>query len=89
MFVAWQRFLAKIANPLDDRAGSVSVPHNVVERLPRLVHVRRLSAEPTQPRLGVQDRSSDRLVHFMGDRGRKLPHRRDAVRVRQLHLRLA
>jgi hypothetical protein len=25
----------------------------------------------------------------MGDRGRKLPHRRDAVRAHQLHLRLA
>src|ERR1700733_11509572 len=31
----------------------------------------------------------DRLVDFMGDRGRKLANGYDAVRVRQLHLHLA
>jgi len=33
--------------------------------------------------------SSDRLVHFVGDRGGELAHRGDAVRVRQLCLHLA
>ena len=31
----------------------------------------------------------DRLVDFMGNRGRQLPHRRDAIDVRELRLRLA
>ena len=38
-FVALRRSLAKIANPVDDRGGSVSIPHNVAERLPRLVRI--------------------------------------------------
>ena len=39
--------------------------------------------------MGVGDCRRDRLVDFMGNRSRQLPHRRDAVRVRQLHLCLA
>src|SRR5580700_6098671 len=39
--------------------------------------------------MGVGDRRCDRLVDFMGNRSRQLPHRRDAVRVRQLHLHRA
>jgi ABC-type uncharacterized transport system substrate-binding protein len=34
---------------------------------------------PAQTGLGVGDDGGERLVHFMDDRGRQLPHRRDAV----------
>jgi hypothetical protein len=85
--VARRSLLAEITNPLNDRGGSVSVPHNVAESLPRLVQIRRLSVQPTQPRLGVQDRSGDRLVHFGGDRRGQLARSRHAGDMRQLGLR--
>ena len=50
---------------------------------------RRLGAKPAQSGVGVGDRRGDRLVDLMGDRGRQLPHGRDAIGVRELHLRLA
>src|SRR5208282_3418070 len=48
-----------------------------------------LPAQPAQSGMGIGDRRGNRLVHFMGDRGRELPYRSDAVRVRQFHLHLA
>ena len=82
----WRRLFDESANPADDGACPVAVPDNAVERLPDLIQIRRVGAQPAQRRLGVGDRSGDRLVHFMGDRRRELPHRLDAVGVRQLHL---
>ena len=35
------------------------------------------------------DHPDERLVNLMSNRGRQLPHRRDAIDVRKLHLRLA
>jgi hypothetical protein len=40
-------------------------------------------------RLGVDDRGSDRLFHFMDDRGQELAHRGHAIGVRELRLQLA
>src|SRR4029077_21000385 len=69
-------------------AARRAVRTNVSRRLPHLLQVRRLAAEPAQRRLSVGDSGRDGLFHFMGDRGRELPHGRNAVRVRQLHLHL-
>ena len=38
--------------------------------------------------MSVVDCRGDRLVDFMSDRGRQLPHRGDAIDVRELRLRL-
>ena len=68
-------------------------------RLPSLTMSRRISrnsfsiehlgAEEAQRGLRVGDGGADRLLHFMGDRGRELTHRGDAISVRELHLGLA
>src|SRR5262249_23993368 len=39
--------------------------------------------------IGVGNYGSDRLVDLVGNRGREVPHRCEAVRVRQFHLCLA
>src|SRR5215813_14178339 len=39
--------------------------------------------------IGVAEHRSERLADFVGKRSRQLPHRRDAVRVRELHLYLS
>ena len=40
-------------------------------------------AEPAQAGMGVRDHRRDRLIDLMGDRGRQLPHGRDAIGVRE------
>src|SRR5271166_370948 len=87
--VASRSFLDVIADPSDDGPCPAAVPDNAAKRLADLVQIRRLGAQPAQPRLGVGERSGDRLVDFMGDRGRELPHCCDTVGVRELRLRLA
>src|SRR5262245_57670721 len=62
--------------------------NGVSERLPHLLQIGRLAAQPAQRRLSVGDGGSYGLFHFMGDRCSELPHGRSAVRVRQLHLHL-
>src|SRR5258707_7875097 len=44
--------------------------------------------KPAQSSRCVGDRRGDRLIHFMGNGGRELSHRRYAVRMRQLDLHL-
>jgi hypothetical protein len=39
--------------------------------------------------IGIVDARRNRLHDFMGNRGRQLPHRRDAIDVRELRLGLA
>ena len=63
--------------------------HDPGERLPNLLQIRRLGVEPEQTGLGVEDRRGHRLADLVSDRGGELPHRRDAVRVRQRGLHLA
>ena len=62
----------------------MTVFNDTTERLPHLLQIRRLTTKPAQSRLSVGDRPGDGLFHFMGDRSRELPHRGDAVGVRQL-----
>ena len=81
-------FLDEGTDPADDVAGAIDVLDDPTERLPDLLDIRLLQAEPAQAGLGIGDRRGDRLADLMGDRGGELPHRRDAVRVRQLHLDL-
>ena len=59
------------------------------EGLPHLLQIRGLTPEPAQRRLSVADGRGDGLFHFVGDRGRELPHGCDAIGVRQLHLHVA
>ena len=60
-----------------------------IEGLPDLLEIRGLRRKPTQSGLGMGDRRGDRLIDLMGDRGRQLPHGRDAIGVRERHLGLA
>src|SRR6267378_3309482 len=46
----------------------------------------RSTTEPAQSGLCVGDRRADRLVDFMCNRSRQLPHRRDAIGVREFRL---
>src|SRR6516225_243954 len=79
-------FFEKRAHPADDLADSIAVSKDTIERLPGLLQIWRFFAQPAQRGSGIVDRCCDRLVDFMGNRGRELPHRRDAIRMRQLHL---
>ena len=84
-----RRLLDEGTDPADDLSGSIAVPDDASERLPRLLQIWRSTIQPAQRRLCVGDRCGEGLVDFMGDRGRELAHGGDAVRVRQLHLHLA
>src|SRR5258705_12968704 len=84
-----RRFFYERADPPDDLARSITILYDTSERLAHLAEIRWFRAHPAQGGLRVCDCRWDRLVHFMGDRGRQLAHRRDAVGVRQRHLRLA
>src|SRR5258706_221236 len=70
-----RRFFYERADPPDDLA--------------HLAEIRWLRAHPAQGSLRVCDCRCDRLVHFVGDRGRQLARRRDAIGVRELQLNLA
>jgi hypothetical protein len=69
------------ANPADDVAGSSSVLDDPTKSLPNLLRIGRLHIEPAQSGLCVGDYRRDRLIDLMGDRGRQLPHGRDAIGV--------
>src|SRR5215471_17481278 len=85
----WRRPLYEITNPANDIARPAAIRNDPVEQVSRLLNVRWLLSQISQRHLGVDDHGGDRLVDFMGDRSRELPHGVDAVRVRQLHLNLA
>ncbi len=83
------RLLDEGADPADDVAGSFAVLDDIGKRLPGLLQIGWLGAKPAQGGMGIGDCRRDRLVDFMGNRGHQLPHRRDAIDVRELRLRLA
>ena len=85
----WGRLLDEGTDPADDVAGSLAVLDDATERLPDLLQIRRLGAKPAQGGIGIGDCRRNWLADFMGNRGRQLPHRRDAIDVRELHLCLA
>jgi hypothetical protein len=67
----------------------MTVLDDTIESILSLLHIGRLAGQPAQAGIGVGDHPGERLLDFMGNRRRQLPHRRDAVDVRELHLRLA
>jgi hypothetical protein len=71
------------ANPTDDVAGSSPIADDPIKRLLNLLRVRWLHIEPAQSGLCVGDHRGDRLIDLMSDRGRQLPHGRDAIGVRE------
>ena len=88
-FLLWGRLLDEGADPADDVAGSMTVLDDTIESVLGLLHIGRLARQPAQAGIGVGDHPGERLLDFMGNRRRQLPHRGDAVDVRKLHLRLA
>ena len=77
--LARQRFLDHAADPANHLAGSLAVLDDTIERLLDLGEIRRLRSQPAQGRLSVGDDRGNRLVDFMGDRGRELAHCRKPI----------
>src|SRR4029079_87928 len=75
------------AYSLHDIPGSLPVLDDLVECLPGLFEIWRPATQPPQSGLGIVNCRIDRLICFMCDRGRQLPHCRDAIYVRELRLR--
>src|SRR3984957_18026455 len=66
----------------------IAVVYYPFDRAARCVQVRSLAIEPAQSSLCVGFDRGERLIQFVGDRGRQLAHRRDAVGVGEFQLRL-
>src|SRR5215831_15886202 len=81
---SWGRLLDEGTDSADDLAGSIAVCKDTIERLPGLLQIWRFFVQPAQRGRGIVDRCCDRLIDFMGNRGRQLSHRRDPVRMCQL-----
>jgi hypothetical protein len=77
------------AYPADNVAGPIAVLDDLIEGVLNFLQIGRPVAKPAQSRIGVGDHAGDRLVDFMRNRGRKLPHGRYAIDMRELRLRLA
>ncbi|MOA19447.1 hypothetical protein D3C78_1398280 [compost metagenome] len=80
-FLQWWRFPDQFTNAADHDSRSIAIVDDTAERLPNLFHVWRLGAQPPQRSLGVGHRRGDRLLDFVSNRRRELPHRGDAVRM--------
>ena len=83
LILARRRLRDERANPADDVAGSSPIADDPIKRLPNLLRIGWLHIEPAQSGLCVGDHRGDRLIDLMGDRGRQLPHGRDAIGVRE------
>ena len=64
-----------------------AVSHDARECVSRLIEIRLLTIQPVQTCRAVRRDAGERLVDLVGDRGRQLPHRRDAIDVSQFRLR--
>ncbi|EEF27629.1 conserved hypothetical protein [Ricinus communis] len=71
---------------VDHFCRALTVLADVMQRVQRLAYVRRCRAQPQPRRFRIHQHRRHRLPHLMRDRRRQLPHRRHAVRVRQLVL---
>src|SRR6185369_5771390 len=77
------------ANARDNRARTITVFNNTLDRLPPFRQVRCRSREPTQTRIAVRNNRGQRLVYFMSDRSGQLADSHNASDVRQLRLSFA
>src|SRR4029079_16540510 len=84
-----RRFLHERTHSADDGTGSVSIVGSTGERFSDFLQIWRVSIQETQRRADVVARRRNGLVDLMCNRSSELPHRYDAVRVRQLHVQLA
>ena len=75
-------------NPLDHFARPIGVPDDALHGGSHLVRARRLEGEQSQANLAVGDDRGERLVNFVGDRGRQLSQSHHAADVREIRLRL-
>ena len=80
-----RRLLDQGPYPLDHVAGAHAVADDVMERLPHLLQIGRLRAQPVHPGLCVGHGGGDRLTDLMRDRSGELAKRTDAVGVCELH----
>src|SRR5712672_931524 len=71
-------FFNEGTNSLDDLARTITLLYGTSERLAHLAEIRWFRTHPAQGGLRVCDCRGDRLIHFMGDRGRELTHGGDA-----------
>src|SRR5258705_12426276 len=82
--------IAGLVRERPDSPDYLTRPSAVVDdpfnRAARRAQVGIPAVEPAQTGLGVSYDARERLVHFMGDGCRKLPHRGNAIDVRKLHL---
>ena len=81
------RFPGEGADPGDDGASALAVGHDPHGGLLGARQV--LRREPAHAGIGAIDHGAERLIDFMGDRGRQLAQRRQPRHVGQLRLRLA
>ena len=79
--------LGEGAYPGDDFASALAVGHDPHDGLPGALQV--LRGEPAHAGIRAIHHGTERLIDFMGDRGRQLAQRRQPRHVRQLCLRLA
>src|SRR5580704_5948678 len=84
-----RRLLRKGADSVNDVTRSHAVMNEFCEHPLHLFQMGRSTLQKTQSRLSVDDRGSDRLFHFMDDRGQELAHRGHAIGVSELRLQLA
>src|SRR5215469_17878021 len=78
-FVPERCFFEKRAHPADDLVNAIAVCNDPVESLPSFLQICRFFAQPVQPRRGIIECRPDRLVDFMGNRSRELPHCCDSI----------
>src|ERR1700726_2338205 len=70
----------------DHLTSPIAVVYYPFHRAARCVQFGSFAVEPAQTGLRVGDDASERLVHFMGDRGGELPHRGDTIDMCELLL---
>ena len=84
-----RRLFYLIADAADDVARAIGVVHHALDRFPDFHQIRGISREKAQRGMGVVACRTNRLIDLVRDRGGKLSHRCQAIRMRQIHLQRA
>jgi len=77
-----RRILDQRADPAEDFTGPATLLDDGIDRLASFVENRWLDVKPAQSGIRVGDHRANRLIDFMGDRGRELSHGRDTIDAR-------